>query len=182
MRTRAGHCSAVFVLCLLCAAGLARAEECAATFYVSRVDESAAPGEALPPGVRLLPATGADSADAAPATYPVEGQPIITGADFAAARVNIEGGAPVVAFRLRPAGAERFATATTENVGVRFAIVLDGQVISAPVIHAPIVDGSGVIEGGFTMESANDLASLLNAGVLSGECPVSAADAERIQS
>ncbi len=73
---------------------------------------------------------------------------------------------PVVNFRFDVAGGKSFARATSENVGRPFAIVLDDQVISAPTIRQPILGGSGQIEGGFTVESANDLAVLLRAGAL----------------
>ena len=55
---------------------------------------------------------------------------------------------------------------TQENVGKPFAIVLDNEVISAPVIREPILGGSGQISGNFTVQSANDLAILLRAGAL----------------
>jgi SecD/SecF fusion protein len=74
--------------------------------------------------------------------------------------------APIVEFRLNGAGAHRFADTTTQNIGRRFAIVLDGRVISAPVIQSAIVAGSGQISGNFTVESANQLALLLNSGAL----------------
>src|SRR3954463_16407446 len=59
-----------------------------------------------------------------------------------------------------------FGDATRENVGKPFAIVLDNKVISAPVIREPILGGSGIISGSFTVGSANDLALLLRAGAL----------------
>ncbi len=73
---------------------------------------------------------------------------------------------PVVNFRFNQAGAKRFATVTQENVGRPFAIVLDGKVLSAPVIREPILGGSGQISGNFTFKSANELAILLRAGAL----------------
>ena len=73
---------------------------------------------------------------------------------------------PVVNFRFDNTGARRFGAVTQENVGEPFAIVLDGNVISAPVIREPILGGSGQISGNFTVESANDLAILLRAGAL----------------
>ncbi len=73
---------------------------------------------------------------------------------------------PVVTFRFDSTGARRFADVTRKNVGKRFAIVLDGQVISAPVIRDPIMSGSGQIVGSFTVESANDLSILLRSGAL----------------
>ncbi len=73
---------------------------------------------------------------------------------------------PIVSFRFNTAGARRFAQVTQENVGRPFAIVLDNEVISAPVIREPILGGSGQISGSFTVESANDLSILLRAGAL----------------
>jgi preprotein translocase subunit SecD len=75
-------------------------------------------------------------------------------------------GEPIVSFRFNSSGARKFAQATQENVGRPFAIVLDNEVISAPVIREPILGGSGQISGSFTVESANDLAILLRAGAL----------------
>lgn len=73
---------------------------------------------------------------------------------------------PVVNFRLDSEGARRFADITTKNIGRPFAIVLDGKVITAPVIRSAITGGSGEISGNFTSASANDLALLLRAGAL----------------
>jgi preprotein translocase subunit SecD len=73
---------------------------------------------------------------------------------------------PIVTFRFNTNGARRFAQVTQENVGRPFAIVLDNEVISAPVIREPILGGSGQISGSFTVEQANDLAILLRAGAL----------------
>jgi preprotein translocase subunit SecD len=73
---------------------------------------------------------------------------------------------PIVSFRFNTSGGRRFARVTQENVGRPFAIVLDNEVISAPVIREPILGGSGQISGNFTVESANDLAILLRAGAL----------------
>src|SRR6201999_903102 len=63
-------------------------------------------------------------------------------------------------------GARKFAQATSENVGLPFAIVLDNKVISAPNIREPITGGQGQISGNFTVEGANNLAILLRAGAL----------------
>ncbi len=72
----------------------------------------------------------------------------------------------VVSFTLDRVGAKRFGKATTSGVGKRLAIVLDGKVISAPVIRDAIVGGSGQISGNFTFQSATDLALLLRSGAL----------------
>jgi SecD/SecF fusion protein len=73
---------------------------------------------------------------------------------------------PVVSFRLDTRGAVTFGQITSGNVGQRFAIVLDNQVITAPVIQQPITGGTGQISGSFTTATANDLAVLLRAGAL----------------
>ncbi len=72
----------------------------------------------------------------------------------------------VVNFNLDRVGAKKFGKATTQGVGKRMAIVLDGKIISAPTIREPIVTGSGQISGNFTFQSATDLALLLRSGAL----------------
>ena len=71
-----------------------------------------------------------------------------------------------VSFRFDTTGAQKFGKATSENVGKRFAVILDGVVITAPVIRSPITGGSGIISGNFTSQDATDLAVLLRAGAL----------------
>ena len=73
---------------------------------------------------------------------------------------------PIVTFKFDTKGAQRFGQITQQNVGLPFAIVLDDQVISAPVIREPILGGTGQISGSFTVQGANDLAILLRAGAL----------------
>ncbi len=73
---------------------------------------------------------------------------------------------PTVSFTLDRLGAQKFGRATTDNVGKRLAIVLDGQIISAPNINEPITSGSGMISGNFTFQEATDLALLLRSGAL----------------
>ena len=73
---------------------------------------------------------------------------------------------PEVSFKFNKIGAKKFGDATGKNVGKRFAIVLDNEIISAPVIQTPITGGSGRITGSFTVEKARDLALLLRAGAL----------------
>ncbi|WP_375452070.1 protein translocase subunit SecD [uncultured Devosia sp.] len=75
-------------------------------------------------------------------------------------------GIPVVSFRFDTRGAVTFGQITSANIGKRFAIVLDNQVITAPVIQSAITQGTGQISGSFTTQSANDLAVLLRAGAL----------------
>ncbi len=73
---------------------------------------------------------------------------------------------PVVNFRFDTVGGKKFAEVTKANVGKPFAIVLDGRVVSAPVIRSAILGGSGQISGNFTYQEANDLSILLRAGAL----------------
>ncbi len=79
---------------------------------------------------------------------------------------NFQNGQPVVGFRFNNQGGRRFAAITSENAGKPFAVVLDGEVITAPRINEPILGGSGIISGNFTVQSANDLSLLLRAGAL----------------
>jgi preprotein translocase subunit SecD len=81
-------------------------------------------------------------------------------------------GRPAVNFRFDTTGARQFGDYTRQNVGRIFAIVLDGQVISAPRIISAITGGSGQITGDFAVEEANRLAILLRAGALPAEIEV----------
>jgi preprotein translocase subunit SecD len=100
--------------------------------------------------------------------YLVEKRILVSGGDLTDAQPGFDQrtNEPIVSFRFNTSGARRFAQVTQENVGKPFAIILDNQVISAPVIREPILGGSGQISGSFTVESANDLAILLRAGAL----------------
>ena len=73
---------------------------------------------------------------------------------------------PTVSFTLDRLGAQKFGRATTDNVGKRLAIVLDGEIISAPNINEPITSGKGMISGNFTFQEATDLSLLLRSGAL----------------
>jgi SecD/SecF fusion protein len=116
-----------------------------------------------PPGDSIL-----YSQDDPPVPYLVENRVIVSGEDLSNATptYNSQTNEPVVSFTFNSRGATRFGQATQQNVGKPFAIVLDNQIISAPVIREPILGGSGQISGNFTAESANDLAVLLRAGAL----------------
>lgn len=108
------------------------------------------------------------SQDDPPVPYLIERRVVVSGDNLvdAQASFNQQTNEPVVSFRFDSRGAQRFAQATQQNVGKPFAIVLDNQVISAPVIREPIIGGSGQISGNFSVEGANDLAVLLRAGAL----------------
>ncbi|MEZ5937669.1 MAG: protein translocase subunit SecD [Hyphomonadaceae bacterium] len=99
--------------------------------------------------------------------------PVIDGADLQNASQGFDQyNQPNINFQLNPAGAQRFGRATSENVGKRFAIVLDDQIISAPRIRSAITGGSGVIEGGFTIQEAQNLAIILRSGALPAKLKV----------
>ncbi|WP_128294144.1 protein translocase subunit SecD [Afifella aestuarii] len=79
---------------------------------------------------------------------------------------------PIVTFRFNSRGGSIFGQLTQQNVGRRFAVVLDNKYITAPVIRSPILGGSGQIEGNFTVESAQNLAVLLRAGALPADLTI----------
>src|SRR5204862_2776937 len=100
--------------------------------------------------------------------YLLEKRVLVTGEELADAQPGFDQrtGEPVVNFKFNASGARKFAQATIDGVGRLFAIKLDKEVITAPVIREPIIGGSGQISGSFTVESANNLAILLRAGAL----------------
>ena len=79
---------------------------------------------------------------------------------------NSQSNQPTVSFTLDRLGAQKFGRATTDNVGKRLAIILDGNIVSAPSINEPITSGSGMISGNFSFQEATDLALLLRSGAL----------------
>ncbi|MEC9345500.1 MAG: protein translocase subunit SecD [Pseudomonadota bacterium] len=90
----------------------------------------------------------------------------VAGDDLVDAQTTFDQGQPVVSFRFNAVGARKFAKVTQENIGKPFAIVLDDKIISAPRINGAILQGSGIITGGFSVQEANQLALLLRAGAL----------------
>ena len=108
------------------------------------------------------------SSDRPPIPYLIERRIVVSGEDLVDAQPGFDQrtNEPIVTFRFNNNGARRFGQATQQNVGRPFAIVLDNEVISAPVIREPILGGSGQISGSFTVQEANDLALLLRAGAL----------------
>ncbi len=138
------------------------------------VDENANPEDAargrVPPGDVVLPMEDdrANGGHGGPAGFIVVKRRIMVSGDtLTDAQPSFQNGnEPVVSFKFDSTGARRFGEATRENVGKRFAIVLDNKVISAPVIREAILGGQGIISGSFTVQSASDLALLLRAGAL----------------
>lgn len=122
-----------------------------------------------PAGCELLP-----SIEEGMSPSLVQTRPLIQGDQLADAQPGFDSNTQeaIVQFRFNTSGASTFGQATTENVGRPFAIVLDDEVISAPVIREPILGGSGQISGGFTAEAANDLSILLRAGALPADLTI----------
>lgn len=99
--------------------------------------------------------------------YTLESAAVVTGEQLVDAQPSFDqNGRPAVNFRFNPTGARKFGDYTAENIGSPFAIVLDQEVISAPVIQSHIPGGSGIITGNFTIEESTNLAILLRAGAL----------------
>ncbi|MCV0425495.1 MAG: protein translocase subunit SecD [Roseibium sp.] len=108
------------------------------------------------------------SIDDPPSPYLLDEVPLLTGEELVDAQVGFDPqtNEPIVTFRFNQTGARKFAQITAENIGRPFAIVLDDEVISAPVIRGIIPGGTGQISGSFTVDAANDLAVLMRAGAL----------------
>ncbi|MDP2082776.1 MAG: protein translocase subunit SecD [Pseudotabrizicola sp.] len=124
-------------------------------------DAGASPG----PRNLLLP-----SMDERGTYYIVEETPVVTGEELVDAQPAFDqNNRPAVNFRFNPQGARKFGDYTAANIGAPFAIVLDSEVISAPVIQSHIPGGSGIITGSFTVEDSTELAILLRAGALPAE-------------
>ena len=99
--------------------------------------------------------------------YTLIAAPVVTGEELVDAQPSFDqNNRPAVNFRFNPTGARAFGDYTRDNIGSPFAIVLDGEVISAPVIQSHIPGGSGIITGSFTVEESTNLAVLLRAGAL----------------
>jgi len=120
------------------------------------------------PGEMILP-----SSDEPGVFYVVQRIPTVTGERLVDAKAGFDrNGLPAVDFRFDTVGGAKFGEYTSQNVGKRFAIVLDGEVISAPRIITAILGGSGQITGSFSVASAGTLAILLRSGALPAEISV----------
>jgi protein-export membrane protein SecD len=131
------------------------------TFHM--VDEAVAPGTAAPPGDLVLP-----DSDRPNQTLAVHKHVEVDGSDLtdAQAGTDQQSGGWTVNFTFDSIGARKFADITRENIGHRFAVVLDNRIITAPVIQSVIPGGQGRITGNFDAQRATDLALLLRAGAL----------------
>ncbi len=139
------------------------------TFHLvdSRMSAAEATRGRVPPGSELVPSADPDDPSEQP-VYLVRKRVVVSGENLSDASPGFDQrtNQPIVNFAFDTVGGRRFADATTEHVGERLAIILDGKVISAPVIREPIRGGRGQISGNFTVSGANDLALLLRAGAL----------------
>lgn len=115
----------------------------------------------IPAGSMLVPA-----ADGMGGSYVVQRRVSVPGEMLVDSQPSFQEGQPVVSFRFNTQGGRRFGAITAASVGQNLAIVLDGQVISAPRIQSAITGGSGIITGQFTVQGVQDLALLLRAGAL----------------
>jgi len=108
------------------------------------------------------------TSDRAGTYYYLKRVPVVGGADLVQANPGFDSRTqePIITFRFNQIGARKFGKFTAENVNRPFAIVLDNKVLSAPNINEPILGGSGQISGGFTPETANNLAIQLKSGAL----------------
>jgi SecD/SecF fusion protein len=86
--------------------------------------------------------------------------------DLSKVKVIFDNGKPVVGFSFKESYAKKFGTFTSNHVGERLAILVDNHVEMAPVISEAITDGSGVISGDYSVESAHDVAMLLRSGAI----------------
>ena len=116
-----------------------------------------------PPGSRLL---YEEEAGGLRTPYIVFNEVIVSGERLVDAQATFQDGQPIISFRFDAAGGQTFGRVTSENVGIRLAIVLDNEVVSAPRIQSAILGGSGIITGRFTVQETVDLALVLRAGAL----------------
>ena len=135
------------------------------TFHLVNENVSAAQlSSGRPPmGTEFLPMTGSEGT-----LIPVYSRVELSGENLidSQASFDSQNGMPVVTQVFDSVGARKFSRLTTEHVNERFAIVLDGKVLSAPVIREPIPGGRGQISGNFTTKAAQDLSVLLRSGAL----------------
>ncbi|MDE0406913.1 MAG: protein translocase subunit SecD, partial [Alphaproteobacteria bacterium] len=124
---------------------------------------NADPTAAAPPGARWH--KGTDPLGQV-TDYLVEKRVRVSGERLVDAQQTFQDGQPVVSFRFDSVGARQFGRTTGEHVGRPLAILLDNEVISAPRINEPILGGSGIISGSFSLTEAQNLALLLRAGAL----------------
>ena len=117
----------------------------------------------VPPDYRIVP-----SSEETGAAELIQQRALLTGEDLSRASAAFDSlnNQPIVSFTFKPSAAKTFGDITIKNKGFRFAVVLDGTAITAPVIQSEILGGTGQISGRFTVEDTARLATLLNSGAL----------------
>jgi len=130
------------------------------------VDDTASPQDAasgqVPPDEQALP-----NEELGNQPMVVKRRAVVSGEMLTSASQGFDDkGRPSINFRFNGVGAQRFGDATLNNVGKKFAIVIDNKILSAPTIEGPIMGGTGEITGAFTVETANNLALMLRSGAL----------------
>ncbi|HVZ29691.1 MAG TPA: protein translocase subunit SecD [Asticcacaulis sp.] len=129
----------------------------------SNISPSDIQANRIPPGEELLPSE--EQGD--PYGVVVKKRVLVSGTNLTKANVGSDQyQRPAIDFRFDGSGSQKFGQATAANVGQRFAIILDGKVVSAPRIQNPIINGSGQITGSFTPTEAAELVNVLNGGAL----------------
>jgi preprotein translocase subunit SecD len=114
----------------------------------------------VPTGYRIYPSDVKDN------DLLLREEPVLHGGEMADAQAGFDQltNQPIVTFRFNAAGADKFASFTRNNIGRVMAIVVDGRVVTAPVIREPILGGTGQISGNFTSASAAQLAARIRSG------------------
>ena len=137
------------------------------TFHLVHPESGGQNLERTPPGTKWLPHQEA-GINGQERKVLIRRRAMVSGEDLVDAQPTSDGrtGEPVVNFRFNTKGGKKFGDVTSKNVNRPFAIVLDGVVISDPVIREAILGGSGQISGNFTFQQATELALLLRAGAL----------------
>ncbi|MCR6661253.1 MAG: protein translocase subunit SecD [Asticcacaulis sp.] len=129
------------------------------------VDETVSPADLaagrIPPGSEALPE------DQTGRPLVVRKAILVTGGSLTRANVGVDQyQRPAIDFAFNGEGAKAFGDATSRNIGKRFAIILDGHIVSAPTIQGAITGGTGQITGGFSHEEASEIVNILKSGAL----------------
>ncbi len=120
----------------------------------------------VPAGSMLLESVEKRADGTAESMYLVKKRIYVSGENLVDSQPSFQDNQPVVSFRFDAKGGNNFGKVTSRNVNKSLAIILDNEVISAPNINSPIMGGSGIISGSFSVKETHDLSLLLRAGVL----------------
>ncbi|MCU0242315.1 MAG: protein translocase subunit SecD, partial [Vicinamibacteria bacterium] len=146
-----------------------------AQLMLKMVEDSGATREALlqnyqgklPENMEIVPGFGEGEQQREKRLYLVRRESVVTGMDIKSTRVCVdENNMPAVCFSLKARGAERFEETTRKNIGRQLAIILDGEVSSAPVIRGRISDSGQISSSRFDTKEAEELSKILRAGAM----------------